>query len=72
MILVQFQSPHPLEDGHLVITPTQTLTQTVALWVAADGTDIGSYAVTLGRGLEVIMVLAVMSLGLWLALRVLP
>lgn len=56
----------------MVITPTQTLTQTVALWVAADGTDIGSYAVTIGRGLEVVMVLAVMALGLWLALRVLP
>lgn len=52
----------------MVITPTESLTQTVALWVSANGTDVGSYAITLMTGLEVVCYVLVLCLGMWLAL----
>ena len=54
------------------VTPTQAMTQTVALWITADGTDVGSYAVSVLQGFQVLSFLLVIVLAQYLAIRLWP
>jgi hypothetical protein len=56
----------------VVITPTVTLTGTYVLWLDAGGNDVGSYAISILQGVQVLSFLVAFLLGQWLALKVWP
>ncbi len=56
----------------MVISPTVTLTGTYVLWVDAGGHDVGTYAISVLQGLQVCSLIAMIVLGLWVGLKVLP
>lgn len=56
----------------MVITPTVIYTGTWHLWLDAGGNDVGTYMISVLQGMQVLSFLAVIALGLWLALKVLP
>lgn len=56
----------------MVITPTVTLTGTYVLWLDAGGHDVGSYAISVSEGFQVIAFLVAFILGQVLALKIWP
>lgn len=55
----------------MVISPTVTMTGTYVLWLDAGGNDVGTYAISLMQGLQVLSFLVAIVLGLVVA-RLLP
>jgi len=56
----------------MVITPTVTETGTYVLWVSQTGQDVGSYAIGVLQGIEVLLFLVVVLMGFVLAIKVWP
>ena len=56
----------------MVITPTVTETGTYVLWVSQSGQDVGSYAIGVLSGIEVLLFFVAIVLGLTLAIKILP
>lgn len=55
----------------MVISPTVTMTGTYVLWLDAGGNDVGTYAISVLQGLQVLSFLVAIVLGLVVA-RLLP
>lgn len=64
-------SPTPATGGKMVISPTVTMTGTYVLWLDAGGNDVGTYAISVLQGLQVLSFLVAIVLGLVVA-RLLP
>lgn len=56
----------------MVITPTVIYTGTWHLWLDASGNDVGTYAISVMQGFQVLSFLVVIVLGLVTAIKVLP
>jgi len=56
----------------MVISPTISLTGTYVLWTDAAGNDVGTYAISLVQGAQVLSFLVAIVLGLVTAIKILP
>jgi hypothetical protein len=56
----------------VVITPTVVYTGTWMMWLDAGGNDVGTYAISVLQGFQVLSFLAVIVLGWVMGTKVMP
>lgn len=68
----RFESGTRYQEVGMVITPTVVYTGTWMMWLDAGGNDVGTYAISVLQGFQVLSFLAVIVLGWVMGTKVMP